>query len=148
MLVMAPEGTCGDGRCILRFRTGAFVPGVPVLPICFRYNKRRINPAWTIINEAWHFVSCTAFDSPLTSLTKLSARSCCTDLRTHRNSSCVQLRMMSQIRNAVEITVLPPYVPSEEERASPALYANNVQELFCRTLGIPAVDQVSSCHVT
>jgi len=57
MLVMAPEGTCGDGRCILRFRTGAFVPGVPVLPICFRYNKRRINPAWTIINEGWHFVS-------------------------------------------------------------------------------------------
>ena len=59
MLVMAPEGTCGDGRCILRFRTGAFVPGVPVLPICFRYNKRRINPAWTIINEGWHLVSCT-----------------------------------------------------------------------------------------
>lgn len=56
MLVMAPEGTCGDGRCILRFRTGAFVPGVPVLPICFRYNKRRINPAWTIINEGWHLV--------------------------------------------------------------------------------------------
>ncbi len=60
MLVMAPEGTCGDGRCILRFRTGAFVPGVPVLPICFRYNKRRINPAWTIINEGWHYVSCSA----------------------------------------------------------------------------------------
>ena len=57
MLVMAPEGTCGDGRCMLRFRTGAFVPGVPVLPICFRYNKRRVNPAWTIINEGWHFVS-------------------------------------------------------------------------------------------
>ena len=84
MLVMAPEGTCGDGRCILRFRTGAFVPGVPVLPICFRYNKRRINPAWTIINEAWHFVSCTAFQ-PLTHLTHQAsvsqAFSCCTDLR-------------------------------------------------------------------
>ena len=38
--------------------------------------------------------------------------------------------------------MLPPYVPSEEERASPTLYAKNVQELFCRTLGIPAVDQV------
>lgn len=60
----------------------------------------------------------------------------------------MQLRMMSQISNAVEITVLSPYVPSEEERASPALYAKNVQELFCRTLGIPAVDQVCSCNVT
>ena len=40
--------------------------------------------------------------------------------------------------------MLPPYVPSEEERASPTLYAKNIQELFCRTLGIPAVDQVQS----
>ncbi len=64
------------------------------------------------------------------------------------NISYVQLRMMSQISNAVEITVLPPYVPSEEERASPALYASNVQQVFCKTLGIPAVDQVCSRHFT
>ena len=55
--------------------------------------------------------------------------------------------MMSQISNAVEVTVLPPYIPSEEERASPAVYAKNVQGLFCRTLGIPAVDQVSTAAV-
>ena len=54
----------------------------------------------------------------------------------------VQMRMMSQVSNAVEVTVLPPYVPSEEERASPALYASNVQALFCKALGVPAVDQV------
>ena len=47
MLVMAPEGTTGDGRCILQFRTGAFVPGVPVLPVCLHYGKRCHNPAWT-----------------------------------------------------------------------------------------------------
>ena len=56
MLFMAPEGTCGDGRCVLRFRTGAFVPGVPVLPVCLAYNKRFHNPAWTIMNLGWHFV--------------------------------------------------------------------------------------------
>ena len=55
--------------------------------------------------------------------------------------------MMSQISNAVEVTVLPPYIPSAEERASPAVYAKNVQGLFCRTLGIPAVDQVSTAAV-
>jgi lysophosphatidylcholine acyltransferase/lyso-PAF acetyltransferase len=57
MLFMAPEGTCSNGRCILRFRTGAFVPGVPVLPVCLNYNKRSHNPAWTIMNVGWHFVS-------------------------------------------------------------------------------------------
>ncbi|KAK9839254.1 hypothetical protein WJX81_004479 [Elliptochloris bilobata] len=56
MLVMAPEGTTGDGRCILQFRTGAFVPGVPVLPVCLVYGKRCHNPAWTIVNEPWHFL--------------------------------------------------------------------------------------------
>ena len=54
----------------------------------------------------------------------------------------VQMRMMSQVSNAVEVTVLPPYNPSEEERASPALYAETVQALFSKTLGVPAVDQV------
>ncbi|CAL8471402.1 g10944 [Coccomyxa elongata] len=106
MLFMAPEGTCGDGRCILRFRTGAFVPGVPVLPVAIAYNKRSHNPAWTIMNEGWHFV-----------------RMCC------------------QFDNAVDVVILPPYVPSEEEKASPALYAKNVQQLYAKTLDLPIVNQ-------
>ena len=56
MLVAAPEGTCGDGRCILQFRSGCFLPGVPLLPILFKYNISCHNPAWTVINEGWHFV--------------------------------------------------------------------------------------------
>ena len=64
MLVMAPEGTTGDGRCILQFRTGAFVPGVPVLPVCLSYGKRCHNPAWTIVNEPWHFVRAPSPSDP------------------------------------------------------------------------------------
>ena len=60
MLVMAPEGTCGDGRCVLQFRSGCFLPGVPLLPILFSYGKTYHNPAWGIIHEAWHFVSLLA----------------------------------------------------------------------------------------
>ena len=62
----------------------------------------------------------------------------------------VQMRMMSQVSNAVEVTVLPPYVPSEEERASPALYAQTMQALFSKTLGIPPVEQVRKlqCQLT
>ena len=64
MLVAAPEGTCGDGRGILQFRSGCFLPGVPLLPILFKYNISCQNPAWTIINEGWHFVRSCA-QSPL-----------------------------------------------------------------------------------
>ena len=56
-LILAPEGTCGDGKSLLRFRTGAFVPGAPVLPILFRYESRFFNPAWGIVaDERIHFV--------------------------------------------------------------------------------------------
>ena len=44
-----------------------------------------------------------------------------------------QLRMVCQFVNELEVTVLPPYVPSEAERSDPGLYAANVREvrLFC-----------------
>ena len=64
---MAPEGTCGDGRCILQFRSGSFLPGVPLLPILLQYDKSCHNPAWTIINEGWHFVRPASF-TPASSL--------------------------------------------------------------------------------
>ncbi|GIL61497.1 hypothetical protein Vafri_15928 [Volvox africanus] len=56
MVVMAPEGTTSNGRGLLNFRTGAFVLGRTVLPICFRYRWRGLNPAWTIGDERWHFL--------------------------------------------------------------------------------------------
>ncbi|KAK9866278.1 hypothetical protein WJX84_006341 [Apatococcus fuscideae] len=56
MLMMAPEGTCGDNRCILHFRTGAFVPGVPVLPVLLKYRFKHHNPSWIIINVGWEFM--------------------------------------------------------------------------------------------
>lgn len=56
MLVMAPEGTCSDGTCLLEFRTGAFSLGRPILPICLHYKWRGLNPSWTIIPELFHFV--------------------------------------------------------------------------------------------
>ena len=56
-LILAPEGTCGDGKCLLRFRTGAFVPGAPVLPILLKYENKHFNPAWGIVaDERIHFV--------------------------------------------------------------------------------------------
>ncbi|GIL87534.1 hypothetical protein Vretimale_14747 [Volvox reticuliferus] len=36
LVVLAPEGTTANGRGLLNFRTGAFVLGRPILPICFR----------------------------------------------------------------------------------------------------------------
>ena len=34
LVMIAPEGTTKHGNVLLRFSTGAFVPGRPVLPVC------------------------------------------------------------------------------------------------------------------
>ncbi|KXZ53015.1 hypothetical protein GPECTOR_8g383 [Gonium pectorale] len=103
LIAIAPEGTCGDGRGLLEYRTGAFVPGVPVLPLCIKYGIGSHNPAWgQVYSVGWHFV-----------------------------------RLMCQWRNEVEVTVLPPYVPSPEERADPRLFAANVRSLMGAAAGLP-----------
>lgn len=47
------------------------------------------------------------------------------------------LRMFAQFNNTMEVTFLPVYTPSEEERANPKLYARNVRDLIARELGLP-----------
>lgn len=106
MVVVAPEGTCGDGRCVLRFRSGAFVPGAPVLPVVLQYESAHFNPAWTIVTEGAHFLRC-----------------------------------LCQFRKKITVRVLPPYHPSDAEKADPFLYAANVRCLFADTLCVPVVDQ-------
>lgn len=40
-VLVFPEGTCTSGRAVLRFKTGAFVLGKPVLPLAVRYQSRQ-----------------------------------------------------------------------------------------------------------
>ena len=47
ILAIAPEGSTTNGKVMLTFRTGAFVPLAPVLPILIRYPYRYASPAWT-----------------------------------------------------------------------------------------------------
>lgn len=57
----------------------------------------------------------------------------------------MQLRLACQYENAVEVTILPPYVPSESEKKDPKLYARNLRQLYAHTLQLPLVEQVSRC---
>lgn len=45
-LMIFPESTTSNGSHLLRFHTGAFVPGVPVQPVVIRYRFKYFNPAW------------------------------------------------------------------------------------------------------
>uniref|UniRef100_A0A8B9IVF8 Lysophosphatidylcholine acyltransferase 1 n=1 Tax=Amazona collaria TaxID=241587 RepID=A0A8B9IVF8_9PSIT len=47
---------------------------------------------------------------------------------------------LCQLHNSVEIEFLPVYIPSEEERKNPVLYANNVRRVMAEALGVPVTD--------
>mmetsp|Transcript_17337 Transcript_17337/g.29646 ORF Transcript_17337/g.29646 Transcript_17337/m.29646 type:complete len:348 (+) Transcript_17337:126-1169(+) len=112
LLVLAPEGTCSHGRCLLQFRTGAFVLGRPILPILFSYKHNHNNPAWTNLNELWQYV-----------------------------------RIMCQWVNILEVTILPPYMPSAAELADAKLFTGSVRSLMSKKLGVPMVDQSQTDYV-
>jgi 1-acyl-sn-glycerol-3-phosphate acyltransferase len=42
-----PEGTTGNGRCLIKFKTGAFVAGAPVQPLVLQYPCCNYSPTWS-----------------------------------------------------------------------------------------------------
>ena len=47
----------------------------------------------------------------------------------------------AQFCNHLEVTILPPYMPSAAERADARLYARNVRALMGAALGAPLIEQ-------
>eukprot|EP01119_Soliformovum_irregulare_P004321 TRINITY_DN15322_c0_g1_i1.p1 TRINITY_DN15322_c0_g1~~TRINITY_DN15322_c0_g1_i1.p1 ORF type:complete len:435 (-),score=120.43 TRINITY_DN15322_c0_g1_i1:259-1563(-) len=45
-ILIFPEGTTTNGKALIFFKPGAFVPGLPVQPVCIRYPYKHFNPAW------------------------------------------------------------------------------------------------------
>ncbi|XP_043836519.1 lysophosphatidylcholine acyltransferase 2 isoform X2 [Dromiciops gliroides] len=46
-LLVFPEGTCTNRTCLITFKPGAFIPGVPVQPILLRYPNKLDTVTWT-----------------------------------------------------------------------------------------------------
>ncbi|XP_029825830.2 lysophosphatidylcholine acyltransferase 1 isoform X2 [Ixodes scapularis] len=46
-VIIFPEGTCTNRSCLITFKLGAFVPGVPIQPIIIRYPNELNTLTWT-----------------------------------------------------------------------------------------------------
>ncbi|XP_053304938.1 lysophosphatidylcholine acyltransferase 2 isoform X2 [Spea bombifrons] len=46
-ILMFPEGTCTNRSCLISFKPGAFLPGVPVQPVILRYPNILDTVTWT-----------------------------------------------------------------------------------------------------
>uniref|UniRef100_A0A2R9AER7 Lysophosphatidylcholine acyltransferase 2 n=1 Tax=Pan paniscus TaxID=9597 RepID=A0A2R9AER7_PANPA len=42
-ILVFPEGTCTNRSCLITFKPGAFIPGVPVQPVLLRYPNKLVN---------------------------------------------------------------------------------------------------------
>ena len=58
-LLVFPEGTTTNGRQILQLRTGAFVAGLPVQPVLFKYEWKHRNPMFTsgFLSTGWRMMT-------------------------------------------------------------------------------------------
>ncbi|XP_044511435.1 lysophospholipid acyltransferase LPEAT1-like isoform X2 [Mangifera indica] len=95
MMMLFPEGTTTNGDFLLPFKTGAFLAGVPVLPVILRYPYQRFSPAWDSISGVRHV-----------------------------------LFLLCQFVNHIEVTRLPVYYPSQQEKDDPKFYAENVRRMM------------------
>ncbi|XP_051999239.1 lysophosphatidylcholine acyltransferase 1-like [Xyrauchen texanus] len=46
-IMIFPEGTCTNRSCLITFKPGAFIPGVPVQPVVIRYPNQLDSITWT-----------------------------------------------------------------------------------------------------
>uniref|UniRef100_A0A3Q3KVK9 Lysophosphatidylcholine acyltransferase 2 n=1 Tax=Mastacembelus armatus TaxID=205130 RepID=A0A3Q3KVK9_9TELE len=107
-VLIFPEGTCTNRSCLITFKQGAFIPGVPVQPVLIRYPNKLDTVTWT-----WGFCF-------------------------HAKVYIYSLLNLSTVCSVFQF--LPPHVPTEEEKKSPALFANRVRETMARALGVSVTD--------
>jgi hypothetical protein len=114
-ILIFPEGTCGNGLGLNRFKPGAFAAGTPVLPIVIEFPVRERGAPWerhadSVPFEAWVYGN----DS----------------------GTSVFLRLLSRLWNRVTITILPVHHPTPEEAADPKVYARAVETEMALALGV------------
>ena len=120
-ILIFPEGTCTNRKGLITFKPGAFYPGVPVQPVCIRYPNRLDTLSWT-----WQgpgaYVSCLpvfAFVAPFSYFLFF------------RRLKLLWLTM-TQLYTYCELEFLPVYVPTEEEKLNPKLFASNVRNVMAK----------------
>ncbi|XP_030437257.1 lysophosphatidylcholine acyltransferase 2 isoform X1 [Gopherus evgoodei] len=132
-VLIFPEGTCTNRSCLITFKQGAFIPGVPVQPVLLRYPNKLDTVTWTWQGysfEADMAVKFLTFWFPFSFGLSL--------LKNHSKELCVMT--FCQLLTRVEVEFLPVHVPTEEEKKDPTLFANRVRSTMAMALNVPVTD--------
>lgn len=59
-LALYPEGTTTNGKQLIKFHTGAFIAGAPVIPLVVKYSSMMFDPAFTCYSTGLHMLQMLA----------------------------------------------------------------------------------------
>ncbi|XP_054566000.1 lysophosphatidylcholine acyltransferase 2 isoform X1 [Eptesicus fuscus] len=65
-ILVFPEGTCTNRSCLITFKPGAFIPGVPVQPVLLRYPNKLDTVTWTWQGYTFFQLCVLTFCQPFT----------------------------------------------------------------------------------
>jgi len=106
-LLLFPEGTTSNGDDLLDFKKGAFLPGQPLRPVILCYTGN-----WHPANV--NFKTGTNGEIEPTSDAEWYSQ------------------FLGHMVHSLQIKVLPPYIPNEEEKHNPELFMNNVRVVMSK----------------
>lgn len=115
LVAIAPEATTKAQPCLLKFRRGAFAMGLPVCPVLLRYRYRHFNPGECLRLGRSFGAACLPCAAPSTGmhcaprLTLAGGRNAGWGIAI---TPFHVYRLLAQLINHLDITVLPPYHPS------------------------------------
>jgi 1-acyl-sn-glycerol-3-phosphate acyltransferase len=101
-LLLFPEGTTSNGDSFLPFKRGAFIPGAPVRPVVLTYTG------------SWHPANTNFKETSKGELTPTG------DVEWAE-------QFLGHFMHSLQVKVLAPYSPSDDEKAKPDLFAGNVR---------------------
>ena len=137
-VLVFPEGTTTNGTALIRFRSGAFEPGLPVQPVLLRYRRVLRRVASSTRHSPPPLSPCThCRRSPLVGACSRYP----VDLNGAGPWGGLWPVFIAPLlwSNSVRLTYMEPYWPSEQEQRDPELFARNVRAAMAEALRVPVV---------
>jgi lysophosphatidylcholine acyltransferase/lyso-PAF acetyltransferase len=52
-ILLFPEGTCTNGKQLIKFKAGGFLPGLPIQPVCIKYTGVDSEKSYDSVSWTW-----------------------------------------------------------------------------------------------
>jgi lysophosphatidylcholine acyltransferase/lyso-PAF acetyltransferase len=123
-----PEGTTTNGKALISFKKGAFLPGVSVQPCSVRYPHGHMDPCWVWAGPS---VGMVAYRLLCQFVNRL-------EVRTYGTCGYLSFIIPSTNMCPQQVRYHPVYAPSKAEQKDPGLFAANVRRSMAKVMGVEA----------